>query len=46
MLQKASGLPSTTSSQSPDDFDLSSVSEGVKSFIEKVSSHEGAEFPK
>ena len=27
-------------------FDLSSVSESMKNFVETVSSHEGAEFPK
>ncbi len=45
MLEKASGISSGNSMQSPDSFDLSSVSEGVKAFVEKVSSHEGAEFP-
>ena len=46
MLEKAAGVPPTTSLQSPDSFDLTSVSTGVKTFVEKISSHAGAEFPK
>ncbi len=42
MLEKASGVPSTAHKQ----HDLSRVADGVKKFVCKESSHEGAEFPK
>ena len=33
-------------SSASDNFDLQQMSDGLKSFVENVSSHEGAEFPK
>ena len=44
MMVRSSGL--NPSSVSSDTFDLSNVAESMKSFVEKVSSHEGAEFPR
>ncbi len=43
MMARSSGL---TPSAASDTFDLSNVAESMKSFVEKVSSHEGAEFPR
>lgn len=43
MLNKLSGKNVT---QDQDAFNLEKVSENMKMFVEKVSSHEGAEFPK
>ena len=55
MLEKASGKPSKSNSSSTstktgntadENMDLESVTKGIKTFVDKVSSYEGAEFPK
>lgn len=43
MLNKLSGK---NASLEQDAFNLQKVSESMKTFVEKISSHEGAEFPK
>ena len=46
ILNKTAGGSTGPEKPEQDAFDLGDMADGMKAFVDKVSSHEGAEFPK